>query len=464
MPYLFPVLIAKGICQEYHALKPVLSDIDVTVQPGQIHALVGQSGAGKTALAEILGGAARPTAGTLHVQGQLVAPKTRQEAAGMAIGYIPQEWERDSRPSVAEALQIEPVPRKFGLIDNRALCELARGQLSLYGLNNVDPNDRIGELPFGTQKLIQLAAALAKPACLFVLDDPTAGLTDAETEVVFQRLSQVLAAEAGILYLTGRAEEALRVGEQISVLRDGKLIATHMPDGLLVTQIVGEMNGRDPSQEPVRPTRPSWPEVALRAEGISIENCVCGLSLKVRRGEVLGLLGLQGAGVSEAVRAIGGAEPRNDGEIFLNASASASRIKSPADATAQRLGIILDPRGRVADGNGASGAAPGGLQLRMNVENPQRTPVMNALRAGCSVLLFDNPTRGLNVANRLEVYQAIQDFADRGGSVIAGSTDVDELMTICDRIAVMVNGRIIRTVDRPSFSAEKLWAMLKMGR
>jgi len=462
MPHMFPALIAKGISQEFHPSKPVLSNVDLTVHPGQIHAVVGQSGAGKSVLADILGGVARPTSGTMHLQGQLTVLRNELEAVGKTVRYVKQFWDRHSRMTVADALQLEAIPRKFGLVDSHALNERARGQLSMFGLNEVDPKSKVCELSAGKQKLLQIAAILSKPTTLLVLDDPAAALNAAETDVLYEKLSQLQYASTGVVYLTQRAEEALEVGDQISVLRDGRLIATHDPESVFAPQITGEMIGVDTSREPIRPPRAAWPEVALRVEGVSVEHCVYGLSIKVRRGEVLGLFGLQYAGQSETVRAIGGLEPRTDGEIFLKASGQPSRIKTPEEAFVNGLGLITEPYGRqpgVVDSDPSSLA---GRPLRgLNAENPQKSAIAKCLKSGCSSLLFDNPTRGLNVACRLELYRAIQDIADLGTSVVAASTNVDELVQVSDRIAVMVDGRIVKTFERSAFSAEKILAIAK---
>jgi ribose transport system ATP-binding protein len=459
---MFPALIAKGISFGFDRAKPFLQEINVTVEPGQIHAVVGLSGAGKTVLADLLGGVTRFQSGSMHLHGQLIELKSEADATAKTIRTVKQTLDRQSKSTVAEALQMEVIPRKFGLVDMHALVDQARGQLSMFGLDDIDPKGKVCELPAGKQKLLQIASVLSKSASLLILDDPTAALTDTETGVLFQRLSQLQYAETGVLYFTSRAEEALQVGDQISVLREGRLIATHDPTTVFAPQIAGEMIGRDTSRDPIHPPRTTYPEVALRAEGICVEHCVYGLSLKVRRGEVLGLLGLQGAGQSEVVRAICGVEPRTDGEVYLRASALPSRIKSREDALASGIGYVPEPRGRSPIAADQNLTPLSGRVLRsMNGENPQRSAIARCLKADCSVLIFDNPTGGLNVACRLEVQRAIQDIAEIGVSIVAASTDAEELIGFCDRIAVMVDGRIIRSFEKAAFSLEKIQAVLK---
>jgi ribose transport system ATP-binding protein len=460
---MFPALIAKGLSQGFSASKLSLAEVDITVQPGQIHVVVGQSGAGKTLLADILGGVSKPLSGTMHLQGQLVSLRNEAEAAAKTVRYVKQEWDRQSKMSVAESLQLEGVPRRFGLVDTHALVDRAHGQLSMFGLTDIDPKGRICELSAGKQKLVQIAACLSKVSSLLILDDPTAAMTDAETEVLYEKLSQLQYADTGIVYCTFRAEEALQVGDQISVLREGRLIATHDPTTVFAPQLEGEMLGRDTSRDRTRPPRPSFPEVALRVEGICVEHQVYGLSLKVRRSEILGLLGLQGAGQSEVIKTIGGVAPRTDGEVYLRAAALPTKIKTREDALANGVGLVPQPYGRGAD-SADPGMVIGRLLRSMNAENPQKGVIAKCLKANSSVLLFDNPTRGLNIACRYEVWRALQDIADSGVTIIAASTNVEELMSFCDRIAVMVDGRIMKTFDKSEFSADKLQQIMKARR
>ncbi len=433
VPHLFPALIAKGLSRP-----PGLAAADITVQPGDIHAIVGHSGAGKTTLAEILAGIIQPATGTMHLQGQLTAYQSRANAEAKGVRLIPQTWDIQSQATVVDTLLMDAIPRRFGFIDTHALNDHARAMLQMVGLQDIDPKTRICELPAGKQKLVQVAGVLAKPVSLLILDDPCAALCPAEQEVLFGRLSQFQYTETGIVYCTPSAEEALQVGDEITVLREGRPIATHFPDQVFIAQVAGEMIGRDTSNDPKKRLRAYCPEVAFRVEGLCVDHCVYGLSLKVKRGEIVGLFGKYGAGQSEAVRAMAGEQHRTDGEIFLRASALPSKIKSPAEAIANGVGLVPDPWGRHPDPNVST---PPVLRA-MNAQNPQKASIAKLLQSNPAVLLFDNPTRGLNIACRQEVYRAIQDIADQGIAIIAASTDPTELAQFSDRIATMVDGRI----------------------
>ena len=465
MPHLFPALIAKGLSQVYANGKVGLSPTDLTVDPGVIHVVVGQSGAGKTTLADLLAGVRHSPSGTIHLQGQLTTLKDEHDALVKGVRYVRQFWDLHNRQSVIDSLDLGPVPRRFGLVDTHALHERAAGHLRMAGLGEVDPKARVCDLPIGKQKLLQLAVCLAKPATLLILDDPTASLTEAESEILFGRLSQLQYAQTGILYLTTSAQEALEVGDQISVLRDGQLLTTHDPHQVFLAQIAGEMVGRDLPPISIHGKRNFGPEVSLRVEGISVGPKIVGFSLKAKRGEIVGLVGLQGAGQSEIVKAICGVEPKTDGSVFLKGAAVPSHVGTREQALASGIGFIPEPWGRtavaVSPSAGLAARQPLGL---LNSSNPQKAPIASCLAAGCSVLLFDNPTRGLNVACRLEVQKAIQEIADQGVTVIASSTDLNELVRFCDRICLMAHGIMIRSFERPMFDVDKMGALLKNPR
>ena len=462
MPHLFPALIAKGLTQVHANGKVGLSPTDLTIDPGVIHVVVGQSGAGKTTLADLLAGITHSPSGSIHLQGQLTTIKDEHDAVQKGIRYAKQFWDVHNRQSVAEALDLGPPPRRFGMVDTHALHDLAAAHLKMFGLSDVDPKARVCDLPLGQQKLLQLGVCLSKPATLLILDDPTAGLTEVEAQVLFGRLAQLQYAQTGILYLTSSAQEALEVGDQISVLRDGQLLTTHNPHEVFLPQITGEMVGRDLSQTPQKANRIYGPEVSIRIEGISTGPRIVGFSLKAKRGEIVGLVGLQGAGQSDVLKAAAGVEPKNDGAVFMRGSAVPSHVGTREQALASGIGFIPEPWGHIAAAVTANAGVAARQSLRaLNSANPQKAPIASCLAAGCSVLLFDNPTRGLNVACRLEVHQAIQEIADQGVTIIASSTDVDELVRFCDRICVIAHGIVIRTFERPAFDVEKIRSLLK---
>jgi len=462
MPYLFPTLIAKGLSCSYKSSAPALVGVDLTVEPGTIHAIVGLSGAGKTTLAKILTGAIETSSGTIHIQGQLTSFRDLKDPVSKGIQVLRQVRASGGRLTVADALRLEGVPSHFGFVDTHEKNRRAAGILSNYGLPDTEPSDLMCSLSAGKQMLIEAAAILSKTSSLLILDDPGAALTNAESQALYDQIGRHRFAGSAIIWLTSRAEEALEVADIVSVLREGRMISTHDPDQVFVPQLRGEMIGRDDSHDPPIPPRVCGPETVLRVEGLNVEHSVYGLCIKVRRGEVLGLLGLSGAGQSETVNAIGGDLARQDGEIYLRASALPTRITTRDQALANGVGLISEPFGRSPFTTDHASPLLISRPVRgLNDSNPQKAAITQCLRANCSVLLFDNPTRGLNIACRFEMYRVLPDLASQGISIVVASTDSEELIRVSDRIAVLANGRILRIFDRAEFSADRMEKMLR---
>ena len=462
MPYLFPVLISKGLSCSYGSTAPAIQGIDLNVEPGVIRAIVGHSGAGKTTLARVLTGVIEQTAGTIHLQGQLTSFRDLKDPASKGIRLLQQVRASTGRTTVAEALRLEGVPTRFGIIDSHERTKRAASLLATFGLSEIDPSDLLCSLSAGKQLLVEAAAVLSRPTALLILDDPTAPLSNGEANLLYKQIGQLRLSGPAVIFLTSRAEEALEVGDSVSVLREGKMISTHSPDQVFVPQIMGEMLGRDISQEPRNVARQCGPETVLRVEGLNIEHAVYGLSFKVKRGEVFGLLGLSGGGQSDAVNAVGGMLPRRDGEIFLRASALPTKIGTKEQALANGIGLIPEPVGHSAASSSANSSPLITRPVRaLNDTNPQKAVIASCLRANCPILLFDNPTRGLNIACRFEIYRALLDLASQGISMVVASTSSDELIRVCDRIAVMVNGRVLRTFERNDFSQDRMEKLLR---
>lgn len=461
MPHLFPALIAKGIRYTFPDGKQALKPLDLTVEPGAIHVLLGLSGAGKSTLARILDGELHAQEGTLHINGQLTQPRSRQEAERAGIVCVPQAVDVDLHASVYDALNIGPVPRRFGFVDHEAMRKTAAAHLEQWGMGHLDPESQFGDLLPGQQKLLQIAGKLHQIGALLVLDDPCACLTDAEAGFLYQKLSQMKFAQMGIVYVTSSPTEALEVGDYISVMRDGSLLTTHFHEDVFVHQLVGEMVGRDDSRIPPRKPRAVGPETTLRLEGISAGPKLVSVSLKLKRGEIHGLAGLAQGGQSHFVRAAAGYEPRTGGNVFLRGSGIPSSTSTLERSFVSGLGFVPDPYGVSA----SSAAAPS-LQARtflraLSLANPVRAGVAKCFQNSSCAILLDEPFHGLTTASRFEVSEAIQDIAETGVCVLIASTELDELIKICDRISLMAIGRILKTVDRREFDVYRMAKILK---
>ena len=464
MPYLFPTLIASGITKSFRTGAPALHPLDLKIAPGEVHVVVGRSGAGKTTLAEIIGGLAKPNRGSVHLQGQLTTFRDRGDAESKGVRLVGHNLAVSLRETVCDFLQLGVVPKKFGFTDNHALHLLTRSQLQMVGIEDIDPAVKVNDLSSGHRKRLQIATAISKPTLLLVLDDPCAWLTAAEVDWLEAQVRHQVSSGAAVLWLTSSAEEALRFGDQISILREGHLNATHDREGLFIHQILGEMLGRDPFV-PVPRRRIVGPEIGVRVESLGVNSQIVAFSVKAKRAEIIGILGLEGAGQSEAIQVVAGVRPKIDGAVYLKGSAIPAHIGSREQAQASGIGFVPCAVGAepAPHGNRVSLVAKQGLRA-LSADNPHRAVLLHCLEANCSTIVLDEPTRGLNIACQFEMREAMLDLAEGGITVLVASTDADDLVTYCDRICLMVNGRIVRTVDRKEFDANKLRGFLKNPR
>jgi ribose transport system ATP-binding protein len=484
-----PVLVASGLSKSYGA--PALIDVDLEVRCGEVHAVVGENGAGKSTLARILAGVVRPDAGTLTLRGQAFAPQGRAQARDAGVGFVMQELNLIGSLSVAESLFLDRLPSRFGMIDRRRLLADARQALLRVGLGELNPTRPVSSLGVGQQQLVEIAAALARSSSLLLLDEPTAALTPAEVEVLFEQVERLRDQGTGIVFITHRLAEVERLANRISVLRDARLVSSHATSAVPRDQLVREMVGRDVEPLPERqPT--SAGDTALRVEGLSgdgFEN----VSFSVRCGEIVGLAGLMGAGRTEVLRAVFGADRRTAGQVWIGPTAHPATLRSPKDAVRRGLALLPEDRksqglllpfsvranvtlaalqqasnrfGRVSrsreDAMTKSVTGPLGLRARsldqvvaqLSGGNQQKVLLGRWLLADPDVLLVDEPTRGIDVGARAEVHGLLLGLARRGKALVVASSEHEELFELCDRILVMSAGRIQAQLSRGEWSAE----------
>ncbi len=486
------LLTCAGLWKSY--AEPVLLDVDFDLRAGEVHALVGENGAGKTTLARIIAGLTRPEQGAMRLRGEPYAPASRADAERHSIRMVMQELNLVGNLTVAENIYIAQLPHRLGVINYRKLHADARELTARLGLGDVAPDQPVRTLGVGQQQLVEIAAGLSRRCDLLILDEPTAALTDADVERLFAQIERLKADGVGILYISHRLEEIRRIADRITVLRDGKLIATRQAGEVSLDEIIRMMVGRDLGEAQPRAAREPGP-VALRVEGLRRGAAVRDVSFEVREGEILGFAGLMGSGRTETLRAVFGADRRDAGDIFVGGSDAPARLRSPRDAV--RLGMALLTEDRKEQGlllplsvriNATLArlreVARFGQWLRPHRERDAAQRLVDALGVRCrsteqpvvtlsggnqqkvvlarwvfrdgKVLLFDEPTRGIDVGAKFEIYRLLADLAERGKAIVVASSDLLELFTICDRIAVLSAGRLAATFCRGEWTEDKI--------
>jgi ribose transport system ATP-binding protein len=466
-----------------------LEEVNLDLRQGEVHALVGENGAGKSTLARIIAGAEIPDSGQMRFFGKPYRPDNRSDAESSGVRMIMQELHLIPTLTVAENILINKLPHKFGIIDYEKLNGLALEVMMQVGLGDIDPATPVRFLGTGQQQLVEIAAGLSQRCRILIMDEPTASLTDTETELLFAQIRRLKADGVGIIYISHRIEEVARITDRVTVLRDGKVIATHPAGELSVNGIIRMMVGRDLEHQRLRHLVTSR-EVALRVVGLTRAAKVKDVSFEVHKGEILGVAGLMGSGRTEMVRALFGADGCDSGETYLGESKRLLKIRRPKDAV--RNGIALLPEDRKEQGlllrlpvrvnisvtrlssvsrfgwiniskekniadkytDALSIRCSSGEQIvgELSGGNQQKVVIAKWIHRDADIFFFDEPTRGIDVGAKLEIYQLLADLAEKGKAVIVISSDLMELMAVCDRIMVMSAGRIAATYSRGEWS------------
>jgi ribose transport system ATP-binding protein len=473
-----PLLQVTGLNKSYSV--PVLTEFSFELLAGEVHALVGSNGAGKSTFARILCGLTQPESGEIMLQGRAFAPRSKREAEEAGLVMVMQELNVIGTLTVAENIFLSRLPQTAGFVRFRELNQRAREALTRVGLEEVDPATPAHRLGVGQQQLVELAGALAQSCRLLILDEPTAALTDPEIERLFANIRRLQSEGVGVIYVSHRMDEIRRIANRTTVLRDGRRVATHNAAEVTPSELVREMVGHDLPERKGSSERVKG-ELALRVQGLCAGPRVRDVGFELRRGEILGLAGLIGSGRTETLRAIFGADRKDSGEIFVDGSKPV-KIEEPADAV--RAGIGMVPEDRKQDGlllaqsikvNTTLSTLPqhvragGWLNSRAETEttenlcgrlgvryasteqavselsggNQQKIVMARWLARQCNVLLFDEPTRGIDVAAKDRIYQLLRDLAAEAKGILVVSSDLPELLALCDRILVMSAGRIV---------------------
>jgi len=463
-----------GVEKSFGATR-ALAGVDFAVDAGEVHALIGENGAGKSTLMKVLAGVHQPDAGKTAIDGADYRPANPLDARKQGVAMIYQELAVAPHLSVEDnvLLGLEPVRR--GLLDRAALRTKAREALAQLGHPDLDPAARAGDLSIGMQQLVEIARALVVKAKIIILDEPTSSLTRADVERLFAVVRTLKQRGVSIVYISHFLEEVEEIADSFTVLRDGASVGSGRIGEVGIPRIVSWMVGRELTEMFPRSEREVGQVVLsvrdLRAAGVE------QASFELRRGEVLGLAGLIGAGRTELVRALFGLESVVRGEVHLQGAAGPA---SPAMRLSQGVGYLSEDRkdeglaaslsvednvtlsrlgpfvkhGRLdrsaqrsaasawIDKLGVKAAGPGVPVASLSGGNQQKVQLARLLHHDCDVLLLDEPTRGIDVASKALIYEWIDRLAREGKAVLFVSSYLPELLGVCDRIAVMSRGKL----------------------
>ena len=472
-----PLFELRGISKEFPGVK-ALDDVSFEIRAGEVHMLVGENGAGKSTLMKILCGAYRADRGEFFSNGEAVTIHDAGAARKFGIAVIFQDFTLVPYLDIAQNIFLgrEFPSRLPGLIDRRRTYTEAKRVLDRIGFD-IDPRLPVHGLGVAQQQMVEIAKALSQDARILVMDEPTAALSDHETEKLFAMIARLKAKGVAIIYISHRLSEVFALGDRITVLRDGRKIADLLPAETTPDQLVTSMVGRPVDTTYTRPARPTPGDVALEVKNLSGPSGFAGINLTVRAGEIVGLCGLVGSGRTEVARAIFGADRVTSGEIRLFGEPIGGSIE---DSTIR--GMALIPENRKTQGlalarsvgdnivlAGLRKLFPSGIfvprralkaaraiidKLRIATPTPRR-PVGNLsggnqqkvvigkwLNADSKFFIFDEPTRGIDVGAKSEIFRLLDGLVHNGAAVLMISSEQIEIVHICDRAYVMRSGRI----------------------
>jgi ribose transport system ATP-binding protein len=481
-----PIIEVRALTKEFPGVV-ALDAVSLTILPGEVHALVGENGAGKSTLVKVLSGVERPDGGEIFLDGAPYLAHDPQEAIAAGIRVVYQELNLLTYLTIEENLSFESLPSHHGLVDRGELRRRAQRLLAEVGLD-VAPDTAVEDLGIAQMQLVEIGRALLTDARVLVLDEPTATLTSRETDQLFSIIRKLTSQGIGVLFISHHLDEMKEIGDRVTVLRNGQWVATRAVSGVSVAEVIELMVGRAMTEGfPYRGTASLGQEL-LAVEGLTYRGNVEPVSLRVRKGEILGIAGLVGSGRTEAMRAIFGADKATGGSIRVHGEQV--RISSPEDAVEAGIclltedrksqGLILDmtcsenttitkldavvrrglmQRGkeaaetqRLIDALSIKAQSPEQVVRFLSGGNQQKVVVAKWLFAQSDVLIFDEPTRGIDVGAKFEIYNLIWDLAEGGKGIIVVSSDLPELLGICHRIMVFSKSAVVGELAREAFS------------
>ncbi|MFJ2441467.1 sugar ABC transporter ATP-binding protein [Streptomyces sp. NPDC087658] len=500
-----PLLTMDGIVKTFPGVR-ALDGVDLEVRAGEVHCLLGQNGAGKSTLIKVLAGAHQPDGGVISWRGEEVTLKSPIAAMRLGIATIYQELDLVEGLSVAENIFLGHEPTTAGfVVRSRAARTAATALLARLGHPEIQATRAVGTLSAAQQQIVSMARALSHDVRLIVMDEPSAALDPDEVDNLFRVVATLTADGVAVIYISHRLEEIRRIGDRVTVIKDGRTVAVALPAKQTPTsEVVALMTGRD--VEYVFPGRPAGPapgdpraEPVLRVEGLARKGEFAPVDLELRPGEIVGLAGLVGSGRSEILETIYGARRPTAGRVLVDGTP----LRPGSVGAAVRAGLGLAPEERKAQGllmlesvtrnvsvsslsrfsragwldhaaeRAAARAATRELSLRpdnpdarirtLSGGNQQKAVLARWLLRGCRVLLLDEPTRGVDVGARAELYAVIRRLADEGLAVLLVSSEVPEVLGLADRVLVLREGRVVHRAPARELDEHRVLDLVMEG-
>ncbi|MEM5471672.1 sugar ABC transporter ATP-binding protein [Hoeflea sp. AS60] len=495
MPIDGPIAELTGVSKHFSGTR-ALEGVDLKCHSGTIHGILGENGAGKSTLIKILSGVLQPDTGTVKVNGETVRFSNPTQAAASGIVCIFQELSLVPDLSVADNISISSPPRKFGLIDKRAQRRRAEELLARIKCEDVDPNSLVRELSLSRRQMVEIAKALGKDPKVLILDEATSALTSRDVETVYGLLADLKARNVASLFISHRMQEIDKLCDTLSVFRNGQHIETFAKGAHSEGEIVKLMIGREVTAHyPPKPA-PTPKPAYLTIDNLAWEGQLKGINLSVGKGEIVGLGGLDGQGQKELLLGLFGVLRGLNGDVTIDGQPI--RPVSPAEAkgAAMRIALVPEDRkteglmlamsiadnllaasyGRVSDGpfinqdKARQAVSDGIAKLQIKVASPddivstlsggnqQKVVIAKWLMTDPDVILLNDPTRGIDVGTKQEIYRLIRELADRGKTILLYSSDYAELIGCCDRVVVMYDGEIVSKLTGDAITEEAIVA------
>ena len=489
------ILEMKGIVKSFGPVK-ALKGVDFDLRAGEVHALMGENGAGKSTLMKVLTGIHDANEGTIHYNGKQVAYSKPKEAMEDGIVIVHQELNMMNHLTVAQNIFIGREEFRHNLlIDDGASIKKAKKLFDLLKLD-INPTEKVGNLTVGKQQIVEIAKALSMDAKIIVFDEPTAALTESEINELFVIIDDLRAKGVGIIYISHRMDEIARITDRVTVMRDGEYVGTVNTKETTKDEIIAMMVGRTIYEDPKAASAVADDApVVLEVKNLNAGSSVKDVSFQLRKGEILGFSGLMGAGRTEVARLLFGADKKESGTIFVNGKEVT--INSPQDAIREGIGYLSEDRKRfgcivdmtIADNTVMTNLdkyikgglindgeivkvsdefvkqlrtkTPSSKQLVRNLSggNQQKVVIAKWLEQNSDILIFDEPTRGIDVGAKSEIYTLMNALVAQGKSIIMISSELTEILRMSDRIVVMCEGRKTGELDISQATQERILAL-----